>query len=62
MKHRVGADMNRVADVIDAIENRLQFFDNAAQAGTEVVVPDKRPGDKNWCGSVAVTKCYTRLS
>lgn len=48
MKHRVGADMNRVADVIDALDTRLALFDNAAPEGTEVIVPtDKRPGDKS---------------
>lgn len=49
MKHRIGADMNRVADVIDAIDTRLEMFDNAAPEGTDVVVPtnDKRPGAKD---------------
>lgn len=48
MKHRVGADMNRVADVIDALDTRLALFDNAAPEGTEVIIPrDKRPGDKS---------------
>ena len=49
MKHRIGADMNRVADVIDAIDTRLEMFDNAAPEGTDVIVPtnDKRPGAKD---------------
>lgn len=41
MKHRVGADMDRVADVIDALDTRLQLFDNAAPEGTDVIVPTK---------------------
>lgn len=49
MKHRIGADMNRVAEVIDAIDTRLEMFDNAAPEGTDVIVPtnDKRPGAKD---------------
>lgn len=41
MKHRVGADMDRIADVIDALDTRLQLFDNAAPEGTDVIVPTK---------------------
>lgn len=43
MKYRLGMDSDRLVQVMNALDQRLEMFDNQAPEGTEVIVPTQAP-------------------
>lgn len=43
MKYRLGMDSDRLVQVMNALDQRLEMFDNQAPEGTEVIVPAQAP-------------------
>lgn len=43
MKYRLGMDSDRLVQVLNALDQRLEMFDNQAPEGTEVIVPAQAP-------------------
>lgn len=43
MKYRLGMDSDRLVQVMNALDQRLEMFDNQAPEGTEVTVPAQAP-------------------
>lgn len=43
MKYRLGMDEDRLVSVMNALDQRLELFDNQAPEGTEVTVPTQAP-------------------